>query len=188
MSKRQQRDTFSVVGWLFADLFLGIAMLFLVANTQGDITPTPTPTPTATLTPTPTPTATSTLTLTPSLTPSATPTVAIGIEQSPVVIEVELSDPALLLTGNTRVYTQLQTSLRNKLQKYTDRRAGIIITEGYMESITEGVKMAEKANEILVSTFPSTFSGAVQKAYWRSTSPIRPAGTIIVEIFFFNQP
>lgn len=30
-------------GWLFADLFLGLVMLFLTANTQGQETPTPTP-------------------------------------------------------------------------------------------------------------------------------------------------
>jgi hypothetical protein len=45
--KRNRRDMIVLGGWLFADLLLGLAMLFLVANTVGS----PPPTPTATATP-----------------------------------------------------------------------------------------------------------------------------------------
>ncbi|HYH12570.1 MAG TPA: hypothetical protein VD789_09480 [Thermomicrobiales bacterium] len=44
--KRTRRDMIVLGGWLFADLLLGLAMIFLVANTVG--APPPTPTPTAT--------------------------------------------------------------------------------------------------------------------------------------------
>jgi hypothetical protein len=44
--KRNRRDMIVLGGWLFADLLLGLAMVFLVANTVGS--PPPTPTPTAT--------------------------------------------------------------------------------------------------------------------------------------------
>ena len=44
--KRNRRDMIVLGGWLFADLLLGLAMLFLVANTVG--APPPEPTPTAT--------------------------------------------------------------------------------------------------------------------------------------------
>ena len=42
--KRTRRDMFVLGGWLFADLLLGLAMLFAVANTVGQAPPTPTPT------------------------------------------------------------------------------------------------------------------------------------------------
>lgn len=44
--RRTRRDMIVLGGWLFADLLLGLAMLFLVANTVG--APPPEPTPTAT--------------------------------------------------------------------------------------------------------------------------------------------
>ena len=46
--KRTRRDMFVLGGWLFADLLLGLAMLFAVANTVGQAPPTPTPTATTT--------------------------------------------------------------------------------------------------------------------------------------------
>ena len=79
------RDTFSLAGWLFADLLLGLSMIFLVSNTQAsEVTPTPsmtsTPTSTSTSTQTRTPTQTSTTTETFILiiggSPTATPTVS----------------------------------------------------------------------------------------------------------------
>lgn len=42
--RRTRRDMFVLGGWLFADLLLGLAMLFAVANTVGQEPPTPTPT------------------------------------------------------------------------------------------------------------------------------------------------
>jgi hypothetical protein len=42
--RRTRRDMIVLGGWLFADLLLGLAMLFLVANTVGSEPATPTPT------------------------------------------------------------------------------------------------------------------------------------------------
>lgn len=47
--RRTRRDMIVLGGWLFADLLLGLAMIFLVANTAGSPPPTPTPTPTPNL-------------------------------------------------------------------------------------------------------------------------------------------
>src|SRR5215216_8064502 len=49
MRKRGERDMIVLGGWLFADLLLGLAMLFLTANTVGQAPPTATPPPTANL-------------------------------------------------------------------------------------------------------------------------------------------
>lgn len=43
--RHHQRDMITLGGWLFADLLLGLSMLFLVANTVGAPPPEPTPTP-----------------------------------------------------------------------------------------------------------------------------------------------
>jgi hypothetical protein len=43
--RRNRKDMIVLGGWLFADLLLGLAMLFAVANTVGAPEPTPTPTP-----------------------------------------------------------------------------------------------------------------------------------------------
>jgi hypothetical protein len=43
--RRTRRDMIVLGGWLFADLLLGLAMLFAVANTVGAPPPTPSPTP-----------------------------------------------------------------------------------------------------------------------------------------------
>ena len=41
--RRNRRDMITLGGWLFADLLLGLSMLFLVANTVGAPPPEPTP-------------------------------------------------------------------------------------------------------------------------------------------------
>jgi hypothetical protein len=43
--RRTRRDMITLGGWLFADLLLGLSMIFLVANTVGAPPPEPTPTP-----------------------------------------------------------------------------------------------------------------------------------------------
>lgn len=43
--RRTRRDMITLGGWLFADLLLGLSLLFLVANTAGSGPPEPTPTP-----------------------------------------------------------------------------------------------------------------------------------------------
>ena len=43
--RRTRRDMITLGGWLFADLLLGLSLLFLVANTVGSGPPPPTPTP-----------------------------------------------------------------------------------------------------------------------------------------------
>lgn len=43
--RRTRRDMITLGGWLFADLLLGLSLLFLVANTVGEGPPVPTPTP-----------------------------------------------------------------------------------------------------------------------------------------------
>lgn len=68
-----QRDTITLAGWLFADLLLGLASLFLIASPPPPSPPTPTLIPIPT-TPVPTSTLLSTYTAVPTQTPLPTHT------------------------------------------------------------------------------------------------------------------
>lgn len=74
-SNHASRDTIALAGWLFADLLLGLGLLFFVAESRGTPpapTPTITPRPTLTYTPTRTYTPTPTVTRFPTYTPYPT--------------------------------------------------------------------------------------------------------------------
>lgn len=102
-------------GWLFADLLLGLAMVFLVSTPsveESALLPTSTPTatstpagtstPTVTRTPTPTSSATPTLTSTPSATPTstrtATPTLTLTPTHGPTPTSTPTGTPTLVPT------------------------------------------------------------------------------------------
>lgn len=75
MRRRNQsrvRDMTLLSGWLFADLLLGLALIFLVSTPAGSFAPLP---PTATFTPLPTYTPNPTYTVLPTYTPNPTYTI-----------------------------------------------------------------------------------------------------------------
>lgn len=156
--KQKRHSTFSVAGWLFADLFLGLMILFLIADIgdaggvfavaeEAGLTAPPTLTPTSTLQPTYTPYPTYTPFPTPTPQPTATPwptalpTAVIGLDQVPIVIKV---DPGQDLVAAARaVHDQNPSS-----------RVGLLITFGYARSVAEGVAAARGANAELKAAFP----------------------------------
>jgi biopolymer transport protein ExbD len=103
------------IGWLFADLLLALAMLFLVANTITTPRPTPTPTPTTRPKPTPTPTPT----------PRPTPTPILRLETKPQRITITVDSQGLIANSSTAV-----ADVKQKIQAQTSlqgRRAGLVI-------------------------------------------------------------
>lgn len=166
-------------GWLFADLLLGIAMLFL-ASTPGaplrltpvpTVTPTPTATPTATATTTPAPTntpsatltPTATPTLTPTSTPTLTPTPAQVLDQQAFKMGGEASDDAALfkvdadklLRGNAAAREQERERIRAYLHLIFDplvgkRKAGFVLTFGTSPDGAEGNQLALEVNKLLI--------------------------------------
>jgi hypothetical protein len=194
------RDTIGLAGWFFADLLLGMAMLFLVLNTAGSwpkVLPTNTPTPTLTPIPTSPLTATSTPTITPIPTPEPTstpntsltltiePTPRTGLDMTPVLIQVE-ADPALLITGDPETIYTLQVQINAKFKQYQDRRVGLVITLGYHDNVASGVALANQANKVLRSTYPLVFDDAVMKAFWWSKDINHKAGVIDFEVYFLT--
>lgn len=137
-------STVALAGWLFADLMLGLAVLFFAANTVGT-PPTPTPIPTATAVPTATatlvPTATATATATPTRTPTPrlptptpTPTVTPTATATPTPVCLPVISPdALLLTltvdsngllspNNQAARDQAREVFRAELSRVLDER------------------------------------------------------------------
>lgn len=155
---------FVLAGWLFADLFVGTSVLFLVGNTVGR--PAPMPTPTATSTPTPTPL------------PSPTPTLT-SIDPSSSLLQFTISDPAGFIGGNVSEQAAFINTLTSDLraQHRDGHRVGIVL-------VTSGqtTNLAESVQAVLVAKSPN-FENAVFRTYFRLGAD---SSYLSVEIFFFR--
>jgi hypothetical protein len=194
-SSRSGRDTVALAGWLFADLLLGLAMLFFVFNTVGTLeaaqpTPTPTPTTTPTTTPTSTPTATPTPTSRPTATatptPYATPTPSTVLEREPVTISTRV-DAVLLLRGDSAETARLRAELNRLLGQYVGRRrAGIVLTFGGSPDFVEGEKIAAVVNQLLETTLPGVFAGSVRRNFHNIYPDPSRRGEVELEIYMLR--
>jgi hypothetical protein len=163
-----------LAGWLFADLLLGLAMLFFVFNTVGDApTPEPTAIITLTLTATPsstpsyleTPTRTPTVTGTPTSTPVATatltrspvPTPISGLKPQAELLIFKI-DASGLLRGNLDQRRIVEDRIRQHFSVYKGaQRAGIVLTFGTSSNPQEGNDLAAKVNAIMREVLPEVF-------------------------------
>lgn len=181
-SSTRLRDTTLLSGWLFADLLLGLTMIFLVAAPPNKITPPrPTPTPTATVTPTWTPVPPPTATSTPTPPPTATPTIIPS--PTPVVLEQE-SEEIYLTNDNDK--EKIRVQLRPQLQPYQGRRAGFVLIFGFSSNPSTAKSLAVRVDEILgEAEFESIFKGSTRRPYIDLGNE-RSAGTIKIEIFFYK--
>jgi hypothetical protein len=104
------------VGWLFADLLLALAMIFLVANTVVIPKPKPKPTPVVKVDPTPKPK------------PSPTSNILI-LEPGRVTISISNLHPDSLSTGDPTAVTDLKNKIMSWINQHglQKRRAGIAI-------------------------------------------------------------
>lgn len=182
-----QRKTIHLAGWLFADLLLGLAMLFITSMvglpppTPGAVPPTatytPTSTPTATRTATPTFTPTSVPRIgtpgggqpsspTPTLTP--TPTPGYGLNSTPYKVTFRVN-PALVPafaanstspSGN-QARAQIEDQLHQCFDKFQNRaQAGIVLTFGGNADVETGNKLARLTTESMRKLFPNMFKPA----------------------------
>lgn len=169
--RQQGQDTIALAGWLMADLLLGIAMLFFVFNTVGEVEPSPTPSPTSTPTvpiipgPTDTPTPTSTPTLTststPTLTPTSTPTLtptpqedSPPLDLNPTVLKLNVNMEAFLtnnfVVNNTEsIINDVMAQLEKEGKQ--GRQAGYILAFGHMSAdmpARDGFNAYEQGQEL----------------------------------------
>lgn len=116
-SRRRNQPTL-LVGWLFADLLLALAVLFLIANTTGVAAkpkPPPTPTPIVTRAPTPTPTPSGLL-----------------LDPQRVRLTLTTNNPAGLSQGDPQAMQDLATEIRAQMTRLglQRRQAGLAIAYG----------------------------------------------------------
>lgn len=212
-SRRQPnavRDTTLLSGWLFADLLLGLMVVFLIASPGGEAAPTPTPTPTITptntRTPTNTPSPTETYTPTPTHTPTETYTPVPTSTSLPIVVLAQ--DPITITLHVERYITRfdavarkivvdipgdvkdrLRSEIKNHLQQYKNPRGGMVLTFG-AEPGTEtrgvGTGLAHSINELLVSD--SELSAIFRDARTRDYHDQgRPKGIVEMNIFLYAE-
>ena len=165
-AKISVRDTTMLSGWLFADLLLGLMMIFLVAAPPAELPPLPT-TPTATATPTNTPTLTPTPTLTATPTNTPVPTVAptpaprIVLSREPRRYLFENINVAVLLSRNSQARQnerdRLIAEIKSKLQPLQGKQAGIVLTFGRLSNDGLATSLSAEFNSLLREAMPTVF-------------------------------
>lgn len=208
----EYRDTVSLAGWLFADLLLGLSMLFFVFNTVGPPPPpperTPTPTSIATATAMATPTSTSTTTATakatstptplpptPTITPPPEPTMPPGL--NPISVTFTLRTDVLLLTGQAKEKerARIRDEIRGRFESYrgTDgrptTRAGIVLAFGNDQNPTVGGRLSREVLIQMVAEMPDVFGEpTVLKDYHTilAAGNITQKNTVDLEIYFLQ--
>jgi hypothetical protein len=166
------------VGWLFADLLLALAMLFLAANTFG--TP-PKPTPVV-VKATPTPTAT----------PSPTPTpVALLLEPGRITLTLTSIDPDKLRVGDAGAVADLKRKIADQINAkgLQHRRAGIAVAYGGADDYSQ----AQVATDVAVEVYRVLDMLGQQKFVFCNTvhydplfTTLHPHDTVVIDIYFFR--
>ena len=166
MKKIYSQDTVLLAGWLFADLLLGLSMIFLIMNFNGGgrsslTTPTATTTPSTfpTKTPTQTPTPTEKFHTPTQYTPSPIPT---GTLAAPGLGEAQCYNVNLnsedVLFQERSVINQLNYQIPNQ----EETNAGLVLVWAHGKNLGEGVIMAKKVGQILQENFPESFGNDTQ--------------------------
>lgn len=205
--KKRLHDTMMLSGWVFADLLLGLMMIFLVTargappspTSPAPPTETPTPTRTSTITPTVlilgTPAATLPRTNTPTPTPSRistspvapTNTPQVSISQKSIEFSFTVDYDRLLDSQETEAeFERIRTTVNDLLQSRFNarQRAGIVLTFAGGPNSNENSRIARAINEWLPEQMPTLFdSGTVFRPFIDLT---RPRGTVIVEVYVFT--
>lgn len=174
------------VGWLFADLLLALAMLFLIANTIAPARPVliPTPTPTPRLTPTRAPT------------PTPTPN-ALLLDQDRVTLQIDNINPDGLSASPADAGSV--SDLKQKIQAQVTakglqgRRAGIAIAYGGVGSnpsgpqIDQGTSVATEVYKVLDMlglqkiVFCKTLHYDLLITFHQSNT------TVVIDVYLFNK-
>lgn len=170
---------FGAAGWLFADLLLALAVVFLVANSVGQPPLPPTSaTPTPTFTPTPSPT--------PSPTPIPTPTpLPQGLDRNYITVNVRV-DYNLLATGDPGTIGAIQQQLLSD-PRLAGKSAGLVITLGGSSGGTNenGLDSATRVDDALAASAAqsSLFQDTVYRPFFNTGASL---GQIEVDVYVFK--
>jgi len=169
------------VGWLFADLLLAVAMLFLVANTIAPARPAPTPTPVPTATPTPTPTP--------------VPTVnALLLDKHLFTLVIQGINPDKVSTGDQGALSDLKQKIQTEAtnQGLQGRRAGIAIAYGGADNNTAA--QIDRASAVAAQVYNVLDMLGGQKFVFCNTVHYNdvftlgyPSTTVVIDTYLFDQ-
>jgi hypothetical protein len=185
------QNTINLAGWLFADLLLGLSMIFLLSSPP----PPPTPPPlTPTLTSTPTATSTSTPTSTPtpkidrslsqietaSITPVPTGLAPVGLSKPQCYnLELKGTDPS---DGSEKdaILKQLNRMLPNN----PSYRAGLLLIWGHGKSIYDGRRIAMRVGDVIQEAYPLSFAKVSRKSLGYDFGDYKH---VQVEVYFYTD-
>jgi hypothetical protein len=180
MSSRLDRYFLPQIGWLFADLLLVLAIIFLISNVPQELEkkqPTPTPSHTAT----------------PTLTP--VPIDSLVLDKQYTEIPITVDNPVLLSHGDPGAKNSLREKVRIAITKLNlqNRRAGLVIAYGGTGGNTDGTSI-QQATDVSRNTYDVLQDLGVEKfVFCKSTyyDPVislkNPANLVVMHIYLFNS-
>lgn len=182
---RLRTDSLAIAGWLFADMLLGLAIIFLGSSSQTDgyileeqpFAGASTTMPTTTLPE-------------PESEPSTTTLAPIeGLDPQPFLLEVpDVDVVALTAVGSDRREAEadrIEAVVRRELADRIDdgTPVGIALTFGVDIDVGEGQVLAAAFNTVLEERVPELFSGAALRSFdFRASAG---QGTARSELYFF---
>ncbi len=167
--KSRLNDTVLLSGWVFADLLLALAVLFLSANTVG-VKPTAIPTPT------------------PVITPTASPSEP-RLDFNPVTIPFKGIDYNGLLSNNPQAVNDFKDRMRQQ-SVLQGRSVGLALVYAGAPSdndIKQAYSIADKIYAILKELGQQGF--AFQRSSYYSHLYVlgEDPGTITIDVYLFKQ-
>jgi len=195
-----QRKTVPIAGWLFADLLLGLAMLFITSMVGVQmVTSSPTVSPSATSSLTPTLTSTLTPTIAaPRGTPSATPvpptsTPLSGLNPTPFVVTLRLNPvlvPGLVSASDSdkkRALDQLRDQIKSCFSQVDQSAKGaMVLSFGKNPKDENGNKLAVEVNNLLPTVYPTMFANAARRDFHTTDGDPTHNGNVRMEIYYLR--
>lgn len=160
-SSEKRAGMFSSAGWLFADMFLALMMVFIVASTVGKYTPPPKK----------------------GVVPTPTPHI-IGMRPDSTDIEIAVDVDTLLFTDPQAARKEVEGQIRTKMTAYQAEKAAVVLTFGCGPDDGRDTETASSVNDVLRSLGSRhfIFDRAVFKNYIdRSCNE----GTVKSQIYFY---
>jgi hypothetical protein len=154
-----------LAGWLFADLFVGIAVIFLAASSVGGAPRRSVASPTTTTSP-------------PTTTTVPKP---VSLEREPIIVVVPDADakPAEVLGAEVNGAITEQLNQRG----IPGARVGFALVFGASPDTGDGIGIARDADNKLRQALPGLFGDAATRQYWTAELP---RGSLRLELFFLN--
>jgi hypothetical protein len=155
--RRARRSTFSLVGWLFADLLLALTMIFVIISAVQGV-------------------------YVPPKKVGVTPIIS-ALSSKPVDVMVQV-DTMALLNSDPAAMASVQSQVKSQLRRYSQLKAGMVLTFGGGPDANQDTSVAQQINAVLASLGAKHF--VFDKAVYRSFIDLsQVAGTNLIEVYFF---